>query len=1175
MNTSSLKRFAQQARTILKNGVEKQLIQWGYNPQNNQFEVEPLVVGGGAMFGAKIIEDTTFVPKWNALRQAVKAKGMEQVVEQAAYTWFNRLMAIRILSQNDYIPAQLEYTSRESRITAIVQAAKQGVTPALNKNQQNLYQTLVEDDTQEIALFRLLITAYCQENKLLNRVFGKIDDFSELLLPDDILAPAGFVELLNTTDAISDTDYQQVELIGWLYQFYISEKKDEVFKSFKNKKKAEAEDIPAATQIFTPNWIVKYMVENTVGRLWLDLHPDSPQRTAMRYLVENPDAKAEPIIAEVAEIKLLDPACGSGHILVEGFDRLFAMYREEFYTAREAVDAIFKHNLFGLDIDLRAAQLSQFALLLKAAQQDRTVIERNITPQVYAMPDTAIFTEQEVADFLGRAGKNHIEDLSQALQLMRQSQNLGSIMKLTLSEEARSAIVSRYEFWLQSKTADLREQELWQRIRPYMDVLLVLTQKYEAVVANPPYMGSGNMNEELKEYLNDNYPEGKADLMTAFMMVAMNSLTLDNGYWAMIDLPSWMFLSTFEKLRKDIISTQQIVGLLQLGRGIFGSDFGSVAFVMQNRQPYSKGEYRRLFTEHVQVRSVETIHQLFLDKNIGRFLTDQKNFEKIPGSPLAYWVSEKLMKAFENKLLPSYAFVIKGLSTGDVSRFLRLWQEVAFRNIGIGYSNREDAQSSLHKWFPYYKGGEFRRWYGNIEFVVNWENDGYEVKGFVDEKGKQRSRPQNLAYYFKKAITYSALTSYKYSTRFMTNAIFGGGGDAICCKNDLHFEYIFALLNSVISENYLKIISPTLNYEVGHILSIPIIYHSEYTDVIKQITINSTSISRQDWDAHETSWDFQENELILAGRRSIAEAYHSYLRKWEDHFAQLHANEVELNRIFIDIYGLQDELTPEVKLKDITILQEELDTNAFGDATELKGELPIKPPVLMSQLISYAIGCLMGRYRLDKPGLHTAHPNPTDEEIAPYEYNGHTFEIDEDGIIPLMDSDVSFADNALNRIKRFFELVWGEENLVDTLNFVEAQLGKDLETYLVKDFWREHCRRYQKRPIYWLFASPKGAFQVMAYMHRMNRFTVEKIRSQYLLRHIRNLENRISTLQMEESQLNADQHRTFEKLQKDLAECREYDLKLKDMADAQIEFDLDDGVVVNYAKFGEVVAVIK
>ena len=711
MNTSALKRFAQQARNILKSGVEKQLIQWGYNPKTKRFETEPQVIGGGALFGSKMIEDTDFNSKWQALRSAVQSKGAGQVVEEAAYTWFNRLMAIRILAKNGYIPAQMEYTSAESRITTIVQAARQGITPRLDENGQRIFRSLIEDDTRETELFSLLITAYCYENELLQRIFGRIDDYTGLLLPADILAQNGFIELLNTTDAISDEDYTRVELIGWLYQFYISEKKDEVFKSYKNKKKAEAEDIPAATQIFTPNWIVKYMVENTVGRLWLDLNPESRLRESMCYLVENPDAKAEPIVTEVAEIKLLDPACGSGHILVEGFDRLFAMYREEHYTAREAVDSIFARNLFGLDIDLRAAQLAQFALLLKAAAVDRSVITRNITPHVYAMPDKATFTEQEVEDFLGREGKEYVEPLREALQLMEQSQNLGSIMKFNIPPQARQAIASRYKHWTKHNAANILEQELWQRIKPYIEVLLVLTQKYEAVAANPPYMGSGNMNDDLKKYINSEYTKGKSDLATVFIEFFPH-ITSQCGYYSFITPPSWMFLSTFESLRSEIIQNQSIQSLLHLSRGVFGADFGSVTAVLKNKfNDKSTGVYYRLVERTFQEFEQDHLRILFLNakKNPDfRYLfatyskedtvfnhndkgaliyypnISQSNFEKIPGSPIAYWVSEKVIESFKSDLISNHAFSDGKNVTGNNEKYLKFLWEVSQNNIGIG-----------------------------------------------------------------------------------------------------------------------------------------------------------------------------------------------------------------------------------------------------------------------------------------------------------------------------------------------------------------------------------------------------------------------------------------------------------------------------------------------------------
>lgn len=1195
MNTSALKRFAQQARNILKSGVEKQLIQWGYNPKTKRFETEPQVIGGGALFGSKMIDDTDFNSKWQALRSAVQSKGAGQVVEEAAYTWFNRLMAIRILAKNGYIPAQMEYTSAESRITTIVQAARQGITPRLDENGQRIFRSLIEDDTRETELFSLLITAYCYENELLQRIFGRIDDYTGLLLPADILAQNGFIELLNTTDAISDEDYNRVELIGWLYQFYISEKKDEVFKSFKNKKKAEAEDIPAATQIFTPNWIVKYMVENTVGRLWLDLNPDSRLRESMRYLVENPDVKAEPVVTEVAEIKLLDPACGSGHILVEGFDRLFAMYREEHYTAREAVDSIFARNLFGLDIDLRAAQLTQFALLLKAAAVDRSVITRNIKPHVYAMPDKATFTEQEVEDFLGREGKEFVEPLREALQLMEQSQNLGSIMKFNITPQARQAIASRYKHWTKHNASNILEQELWQRIKPYIEVLLVLTQKYEAVAANPPYMGSGNMNDDLKKYINSEYTKGKSDLATVFIEFFPH-ITSQCGYYSFITPPSWMFLSTFESLRSEIIQNQSIQSLLHLSRGVFGADFGSVTAVLKNKfNDKSTGVYYRLVERTFQEFEQDHLRILFLNakKNPDfRYLfatyskedtvfnhndkgaliyypnISQSNFEKIPGSPIAFWISDRERSSYEQgSILSQSAFPRKGIDTGDNSCFLRLWHEV---NLDC-CTFRDD--SLILRWFPYNKGGEFRKWYGNRHYLVNWENNGDEIKSRLSNKTKKPTI-RNAKFHLREGFSWSTISSNGFSVRYAPKGcLFDNGGCTIFADKKL--KYIAGLLNSVVASRYLEFLSPTLNFQPGDVARIIFYQSNEYEISINKLVDINIYYAKSDWDSRETSWDFQQSPLIATTSESLEQAYNGWVEKVTQDFVQLHANETELNRIFIDIYGLQDELTPEVKLKDITILQDELDTKAFGDATELQKKLPIKTDVVMGQLISYAVGCMMGRYRLDKGGLHIAHSNPSDEEVASYSFNGRTFQIDEDGIIPLMDNSVSFTDNALARLKEFFALVWGEEELVNTLNFVEQGLGTDLESYLVKVFWKEHCKRYQKRPIYWLFASPKGAFQVLTYMHRMNRFTVEKIRSHYLLKHISNLENRVAMLQSNESSLNTAERRLLEKLQKDLAECRAYDLELKEVADAQIEFDLDDGVAVNYELFKKVVAPIK
>jgi type II restriction/modification system DNA methylase subunit YeeA len=1175
MNTSALKRFAQQARNILISGVGKQLIYWGYDPDANQFAIEPQQLFGGMLFGDRMIDDPTVYPKWLALKKAVAVKGINQVVEEAAYTWFNRLMAIRILAKNNYIVPQLEYTGAATRTPAIVLNAKRGITPLLDDVQRKLLARLLDDDRLETDQFTLLITAYCHQNKLLQRVFGRLDDYTELLLPSDILAVNGFIDLLNTTDAITDEDYRQVELIGWLYQFYISEKKDEVFKKFKKKKKAEAEDIPAATQIFTPNWIVKYMVQNTVGRLWLDLNPDSRIRETMKYLVEpetehsstiGEAADGAPIISEVAQLKLLDPACGSGHILVEGFDLLYAMYREEGYSAAESVRSIFENNLFGLDIDQRATQLSNFALLLKAAAKDRTILDRDLLPHVYAMPEKDVFTHGEVLEFLSSANSAHVNALYNALELMQQSQNLGSIMKFTFSDAALDAIVKQTAAWRSNSELDLVQQDLWKRLTPYLQVLQVLTTKYEAVAANPPYMGHKNMNNSLKIYINSNYPKSKSDLFAVFIEVVIEQC-LSGGIFSIINQQNWMFLSSYEILRKSLLQKISVVSLAQLGNNIFeelsGEVVQSVMFVFKNDNSIENGVYFKL-------DKLQNKENGFFNK-INRYNETLNRISLIPRKRFAFWVSDRLLSIFSNDNLAKKYNPKSGVLTGKDALFVRNWYEVIYSSIDNKSKNYLDMKQYNYKWAKITNGGKYRKWYGNLYNIVNLKNEGSDIKSLPNNNYRLR----NPKYYHKKGINWTLFLSGNFSVRISDSDVVFGNGSRTFFPNEFDFNYLMGLFNTKVVSTILDIYNPTTNFVNEDIADIPLIYEKDTSQINKLVEFN-ISISRLDWDSRETSWDFETHPLLKAEQPTLQSSYQAWETQVTQEFYQLHANETELNRIFIDIYGLQDELTPEVKLKDITILQEELDTKAFGDTTEPVGTLPIKQDVVMRQLISYLMGCLMGRYRLDKPGLHIAHPNPTAEETSAYTYNNHTVAIDEDGIVPLMDSSCSFADNALIRLKFLLEVQWGnDKQMVETINFMEAALGKDLETFLVKDFWKDHCSRYQKRPIYWLFASPKGAFQVITYMHRMNKYTIDKIRSKYLLVHIRNLENQLSALQADNASLNREQSKRMEKVRADLDECRAYDLLLKDVADQQIEFDLDEGVVVNYAKFAGVVVPIK
>jgi hypothetical protein len=1209
MNT---KTFAQESRNLLMDGVAKKLLYWGFDTKGNVLE-QPNKLSGGYTFRGEVFDDTNVPQLWESLKQAVQQKGIEVVVEEAAYTWFNRMMGLRIMEKNGYEQPQLDNVSGMEHTPVILQKARQGSYAFLSTTEQTRLQKIIGDYTKDQEAFALLLVGYCHNHKTLNRVFGKIDDYTELLLPDNMLQDAGFLHLLNTTDAIGDDEYQQVELIGWLYQFYISEKKDEVFASFKKNKKAEAKDIPAATQIFTPNWIVKYMVENTAGKIWLDKHPDSPLKSQMKYLVENDnDGKTEAIIKNVEELTLIDPAAGSGHILVEGFELLYQMYMEEYYTPEEAVESILTNNLYGLDIDDRAAQLATFAILLKAAKVYPDVWQKDWLPNVYAMPEAQNFSMQEVKDFLGAEGTDYAEELEAALRLMKQAKNLGSVMKLNLSEEARSFIEKRFVEIENIGYRDFNIEAIYQNLKPYIPVLLILTKKYSSVVANPPYMGQKSMNANLKNYVNANYPITKSDLMTIFMEVIPN-MTEDNSRFALINLPSWLFLSSFEKIRKSYIDNFTFDSLLHMGRGIFGIDFGSVAFaIKKTKSDNAIGSYFRLHERNFQHILYKDIEKLFLYSNgkteykydfnqyrgeegiteipengtaEGKKLfypnTPQYNFSKIPGSPISYWLSGNSLKMFNWSSVGDYSLPQTGLQTSDNRRFVRFWSEVNYNKIFFNCNEISETLEVDLKWYPYNKGGT-HKWAGDHEFLVNWQHDGKELREFNNFLNSTRTSSIGIGsteYFFKEGVTIKKVGSGGFGGRHLKPGyIFDAGGSVFFSVNP---EILVAFLNSKIASFVLTVLNPTVNFQVGDIKRIP--FHPsliERKDIIEiEKSIYNSSIN--DWDSRETSWDFKQSTL-LNENNSLDLAFQTWQEQVTQDFFQLHANEEELNRIFIDIYGLQEELTPEVALKDITILQEELIKNelvALEDDFRANGaeaiELPIDKGEVISQFISYAIGLFMGRYRLDKPGLNIAHPNPTQEELASYTYNNGKVIIDEDAILPLMGKNCNFPDDALQQFQQVLDTIWGHETRTDNINFIQECLDKDLEKFLVKDFYKYHCKMYKKKPIYWLFASKKGAFQVLVYMHRMNAFTVEKIRANYLLEHIKNIRTEIMVLEGNASNLNTQEARTLDRLRSDLLECEAYDMELKNVADQQISFDLDDGVKENYKLFDSVLAKIK
>lgn len=1252
MDTNRIKRFATEARNILKAGIAAKITTLGFDKNGNVAEEnKPQLMQGGSLWKEQL-QTEGFYYQWMSLYNRIQQKGISEVYEEAAYTWFNRLCAIRILQKNNLCSPVLAYADA-ARTPVIVDEARQGRIPQMflspdnggNEGGEELRQRLVElldDDTKVTEQFAILITAWCHDNPIINQCFGSIADYTELLLPNNILAEGGFVDMLNHTEFITDEDFQSPELIGWLYQFYISERKDEVFAK---KGKFEADEIPAATQIFTPNWIVKYMVQNTVGRIYLDNNPYETQlQKKWQYLVEpseKPSDRYSLKYNELTDLKVADFACGSGHILNECFDLLYDLYIAEGYGRGEAVENIFNHNLTGIDLDTRAKQLSQFALLLKACQKDAAFADAHVLPNVLDMTGVVPALDKKAMaetclQFVGGYDDVAGEMLEEDFELLKEADNLGSIMIFNINENYHNMLRSHYEDWTKNGTDDCPANI--KQLLPGVKVILTLTEHYHALVMNPPYMGGGKMNSVLSKYVKDNYEEGKADLFSVFMFMGMERLA-DGGKMAQINMQSWMFLSSFKSLRHIFLHNYAIDSMLHLGPRTFDELSGEVvqntAFVLTKPQdPYGgitmaeiralpkseqeiwkqrfyedtekdmdelflgnpKGIYYRL----VDGKNCADKEQMFLankdgnedGKHIYYPNVEQLNFGKIPDAPIGYWVSEKEQKQFIQGLLNKYAKPCKGIDTGENAYFLKLWFEVS--------SNEIDDSLGQGKWVPYNKGGGFRRWYGFREYVLKWNGSEEELASRLSWITKKPTL-RNKNYWFKESFTWSSISSDGFSARFSPKgALFDNGGSSVFSENNLYL--IGGLINSKVANRYFEFLAPTLNFQpgdVGHIAYSEKLKDIVVQDIISAIVSENISISRSDWDAHETSWDFQRNELLSIDTSTYMEnidykiekhfeetgehisidpvapklgslewRMEQYKTKWERKFMQLHKNEEELNRQFIDIYGLQDELTPDVPLNEITILQQ-------GEISIEDNHIVWHDDAIIKQLISYAVGCMLGRYRLDKPGLHIAHPNPTDEEIAPYEYNGEQWEIDDDGIMPLMPNDCGFSDNASARFADFIRVALGNEEHVANLNYVEKCLGKPLEQYFVKDFWKDHKKMYQNRPIYWLFSSKKGAFQVIAYMHRMNAYTAERVRSKYLLPYIEHLESEIDKLDARRAELSTKETKQLQALQKQLDECREYHERLQVVAEQAISFDLDDGVVVNYAKFGDILQKIK
>lgn len=973
MDTNRIKRFATEARNILKAGIAAKITTLGFDKNGNVAEAnKPQLMQGGSLWNEQL-QTEGFYYQWMSLYNRIQQKGINEVYEEAAYTWFNRLCAIRILQKNNLCSPVLAYADA-ARTPVIVDEARQGRIPQMKEELRQRLVELLDDDTKVTEQFAILITAWCHDNPIINQCFGSIADYTELLLPNNILAAGGFVDMLNHTEFITDEDFQSPELIGWLYQFYISERKDEVFAK---KGKFEADEIPAATQIFTPNWIVKYMVQNTVGRIYLDNNPYETQlQKKWRYLIYHSECKiynsgaanttAQPIInsklytinySSLEELKVADLACGSGHILNECFDLLYDLYIAEGYGRGEAVENIFRHNLTGIDLDTRAKQLSQFALLLKACQKDAAFADAHCLPNVLTMPVCDSYT---IKDTLGHfVCAYHLDwinvdrkELEDAFDLMKDADSLGSIMRFEISQDTREHLVEAVNAY----DAEPKYTEAFKNLIDGFRLILALTENYHALVMNPPYMGGGKMNSVLSKYVKDNYEEGKADLFSVFMQMGMERL-VDGGKMAQINMQSWMFLSSFEKLRTQFLKNYNIDNMLHLGPRTFDELSGEVvqntAFVLSKHEPTEQGgTYYRL----VEGKNCANKERLFLshinDNEDGYHIyypnVEQLNFGKIPGAPIGYWVSPKIQEIFTSNLaLSAVCSPTQGLATADNARFLRLWFELSYSRIGFGCENAALAARSQKKWFPTTKGGTFRRWFGNMSYVVNWENDGEELTHFKGSVIRNRWR-----YFTKCGATWSTIASGKPSFRYFDKSwLFETKGSVCFPEDEKKNNIIMGYLNSPLVSAFLQTLASTLDYHEGPMGRIPYmdIEDSNLSDLVE----TNIAISKSDWDAHETSWDFQRNELLSIDTSTYTENINyeiekhfeetgehisispaapklgslewrmeQYKTKWERKFMQLHKNEEELNRQFIDIYGLQDELTPDVPLSEITILQQ-------------------------------------------------------------------------------------------------------------------------------------------------------------------------------------------------------------------------------------------------------------
>ena len=1149
MDKNAIKKFAVWARTELIARVSLKGVEYGIT------EGEIVDAAADSINGKVLTDDEK--KQRQALIAEIRDKGYKQVMEEVAYTWFNRFSALRFMEVNGYLPSHVRvFTDEENNFKP--QIIAEAIHLELDGlDMEKIFELKEAEKTEE--LYKYLLIVQCNAlNKILPGMFQKISDYTELLLPDNLLRNGSVIQQM--IELIPEDDWKDaVQIIGWLYQFYNIEPKAA---ALSKDEKLVKEEIPAATELFTPDWIVHYMVENSLGRLWVEGHPNDELKSQWKYYLE--EAEQEPDVqTQLAKIRkeyatltpdqlnVIDPCSGSGHVLVYMFDVLMQIYEAYGYTTREAVSSIVENNLYGLDIDDRAAQLAYFAVMMKARQYDRRFFSRGIQPHVCAIVESN-HIDKFAVEYFCNGNAQLKEAMDTIISELYDAKEYGSI--LTVTPQDWSALYNRFAEIVEdiNMSRDVALAELL----PLVQVAEALAQKYDVVVTNPPYLSVSGLSGKVNEFIKKTYPESKNDLYSVFIERCRN-FNVKFGLQAMITQQAWMFTALYEPLRIKLRSAS-IVNLIQLGAHAFDEIGGEVvqtaSFVIRNMP---NGEYKGTYMDLTEGPSEKEKETNFLS-HINMYKAIYSDFDGVPNTSMAYWLSSQALKDFSCQKVSQIATTREGMTTADNENFLREWYEVDLHRIGIGIISIEDSISSGYKWYPYNKGGANRKWYGNSDLVVNWYNDGFEIKNLKDKKtGRIRSHNYNLEYSFRESGTWTAICSGNIMVRYSApGALFDSKGASVFASDNKKLLYIIGLLNTKVSNVYLKVLSPAYEFKVGHVANVPVIVDKE-DDVIR-IVESCISLSKNDWDSYEISWNFQYHPL-LRKVSTIAEAFNQWQDECESRFNQLKANEEELNHIFIDIYGLQDELTPEVEDKDVTVRKADLGRD-------------------IRSFISYAVGCMFGRYSLDVDGLAYA---GGDWDASKYK----SFAADKDNIIPICD-DEYFEDDIVGLFVKFVKTVYGAETLDENLKFIADALGgkgqpKDvIRNYFLNDFYADHCKMYQKRPIYWLFDSgKKNGFKALIYMHRYQPDTIARIRTDYV--HEQQARYRTAIADLEQRIANASTgervklNKKLTDLQAQDTEIRTYEEKIHHLADQMISIDLDDGVKKNYAIFQDVLAKIK